>query len=132
MTPGRARQPSLSSLPTHFCQHLSETANLVTISRPVALTLRLHGVLIVLDGLSGERVVLGRRSIGASIDVKRGGALASAASTISREQPVERLVQRLLHHDLILVGHNDALELRDPSASGAEVERTDIVGTSEC
>ena len=58
---------------------------------------------------------------------RRGSAGAdSAAAPAAAEEAVERRVERLLHHDLVLVRDDDPLQLGDAAAGGAQVERPDV------
>ena len=127
----------------HAFQDLAELLDFVAVERPVAVTLRLQRTLVVLLRERGERVEAlagprrrGRRPVG---DRRRrrwrarlgeradGGRRRTLDPRRARaEDPVQGARQRFFHHDLVLMRDDDPLQLRDPAAGGAQVERPDV------
>src|SRR5688572_26774243 len=115
--------------PGELLENLSEALDLLTVERPVALTLCFHRPLVMGTGLCRERgrVRCGGRRRG-RLDRRRllTGCRRRRRAAVAREEPLQRLVERFLHHDLVLVRDDDALQFRNLSGRRPEVERADV------
>src|SRR4029453_8810022 len=109
-------------LTLEFRENLSETFDLFPVQRPIAFALRTHRTVVAISGFRDERGRVARqRRSGRRFHRRCGPRLSAGWRAALGEQPSERLVERLFHHDLVLIRDDDPLQLRDLAVRGTKV-----------